>query len=84
MLDPRIIEAAGSLMKNDAFRAACEKIEERYTRAIVTSEYDQRENREVAYRQLRALRDLLLQLRRYWEEGEAEGIATARKDNLAT
>lgn len=78
-----VADAAGELIKNPAFKAACERVEEQYTEQWRGSELSQGVEREAAYRQLRALVDLLRALRGFYETGEAEKIAASRKARAA-
>lgn len=78
-----IADAAGKLMRDPAFRAACEKVEAKYTDQWRNSKVMEREEREAAYQRLGALTDVLRSLRSFWEAGEAAETAAARKAKAA-
>lgn len=81
-IDARISVAAGALLKDPAFKAACEKVEEKYTDQWRNSAMDEHVSREAAYGRLRALVDMLRTLREFWETGEAEIMKAAKKARI--
>lgn len=83
-IDSRISEAAGRLMSDPAFKAACEKTEEKYTAQWRDSGLLHTDDREAAYRSLHALIHMLRTLRGFWETGEAEKLAAAKKAKADT
>lgn len=82
-MDKHIAAAAGVLLRDPAFKAACEKTEEKYVSAWKLSTPMAHEEREAAYHRLKALYDVIANIRSFFETAQAEAKAQDRKERLA-